>query len=221
MIRLFALAPLFLVATSSAHASLLENGSFETLPSGAALTTGAWSVYSSLPGWEVDRVEVQRGSVIRPFDGLNYIELDTHGVNSNGRIEQSFHTNIGSDYLFRFAFAARPELGSPSNAIEVSWGDRAAPVLTLLEGVSRSNIGLSSGRWQVFEHFFTATASNSFVRFAAAGRADTWGGFLDAVSVEPLLRPDGDVAMVPVPPAIWLLGSALVAVTGIARRQAT
>ncbi len=220
MIRLFALAPLFLFATSAAHASLLENGSFETLPPGAELAPGAWSVYTSLPGWTVDRVEIQRGSVIRPFDGLNYIELDTHGVNSHGRIEQSFFTNIGSDYLFRFAFAARPELASPSNAIEVSWGDRAAPVLTLLEGVSRSNIGLSSGRWQVFEYFFTATASNSFVRFAAAGRADTWGGFLDAVSVEPLLRPDG-VAMVPVPPAIWLLGSALVAVTGIARRQAT
>jgi hypothetical protein len=177
-----------------------------------------WSVYTGLPGWEVDRVEVQRGTIIRPFDGLNYIELDTHGPNSHGRIAQSFVTAPGNDYRFSFAFAARPELASPSNAIEVRWGDAAAPSGLLLVGDSRSNVGIASGRWQLFEFLFTATSTSSFVSFAASGRADTFGGFLDAVAVDPLLRLDGAPA-VPVPPALWLLGSALVALTGISRRS--
>lgn len=217
MFRRFVVTPLLFSLTSAAHGSLLENGSFELLAPGLPLPDGAWSVYDSLPGWDVDRVEVQRGTIIRPFDGLNYIELDTDGPNSHGSIEQSFATELGGSYRFSFAFASRPELASASNAIEVNWGDRLAPASTLLVGLSQSNIGLASGRWQVFEYFFTATATSSFVRFAAAGRADTLGGLLDGVVVDRLLRADG-MPSVPVPPAVWLLGSALVALTGLARR---
>jgi hypothetical protein len=218
VVLMFSVASLAEAATVTS-ANLIQNGSFEELPAGMSLSGSNWSVYTSLPGWEVDTVEVQQGSVITPFDGLRYVELDSHGFNSNGTISQSFATLVGQEYLFRFAYAPRPEVVSESNSIIVSWGASDAPLSVLLDGLSQSNIGLSSARWRLFEFAFVASSDISFVQFAAAGRADTRGGFIDGVSVSALLATPNGTPEVPLPAAVWLFGSALVGVTGIARRR--
>jgi hypothetical protein len=169
----------------------------------------------------VDTVEVQQGTVIAPYDGLRYVELDTHGRNSNASISQSFLTVVGQEYRFRFAYAPRPEVSAASNAIAVSWGDTSAPASVLLDGLSPSNLGVDQARWRLFEFAFVAASESSFVRFAAAGRADTLGGFIDGVSVTAFnLEPNG-TPEVPVPAAVWLFASALVGVSRFSRHSRT
>jgi hypothetical protein len=222
MKAILAVTAVLATLSTAAEASLIANGGFEALPTGSILSGRNWSVYTSLPGWQTARVEVQQGTIVAPLEGLRYIELDTSGFSSNSSILQDFATTIGTEYRISFGYAPRPEVSSDSNTIAVSFGATGSPaaVTTLLNGLSSSNIGTRVGPWRLFQFVYTATSTSSFLRFAAQGRQDTLGGFIDAVSVVALRGTvDGNPAAVPVPAAAWLFASALIGMAGIARRK--
>ena len=166
------------LATLSMHAStIVVNGSFES----PALTFGAWTLNASIPGWSLasgPAIEVQNHAAGNPFDGNQFVELDSTGESA---IYQDLTTIAGAEYLLRFAFS--PRMTVPDNIMQVLWDH--SPVTT----VSANGVGMSSTNWTVYSFIVYASGTTTRLQFSGLGTSDSLGEYLDAVSVDPVPEP--------------------------------
>jgi PEP-CTERM motif-containing protein/uncharacterized protein DUF642 len=183
---------------SSASASLITNGSFET---DVGLTGSQWSVYNSIDGWYTSNgagIEIQRNTVVSAQDGNQYVELDSHNSGSNSSMSQNlFGLVIGDVYQLDFWYKARTG-STDDNGINVGWG--ASPDLypfTYAFGVD----GVAPMDWTYVSSLLTATAEDMTLTFSAVGTQNTLGGFIDNVSLSSY--------SVPEPTSLALLGLGL------------
>jgi len=210
-----------LLLVGVAGANLLTNGSFEnpTVPDGYS----DWAVYNYLDGtnkhdWyrlSGQGIEIQRGAVVTAHDGYQYVELDSDKKHHIGTPtfggSESTNSSMGQDvtldpgrYELSFWYCPRPGNGD-GNGIEYGlWNDDFSGTYSWT--VDDSNI---TDWTQITGTFNITDPGNYTIAFAAIGDPNTLGGFIDDVELNP----------VPIPGAVWLLGSGLLGLIGIRRRK--
>lgn len=219
-----ALAALFAGLASGSvvqAATIVQNGSFEIAPAPgttglngrlfSTLTTSApgWEIFTSLPGWTTVTgagIEVQTDAAIPQTDaefGDHYVELDS---NNNSSMSQTL-TNLGvGSYLLSFWYSPRTA-NSATNGIGYSIADLVGSVTG-----PGGSLNTTVGHWtEITAKFFVKTAGDYNLDFRAEGTSDSFGGFVDNVSVT--------VAPVPVPAAGLLLVGALGGLAALRRRR--
>lgn len=223
-LRKMILAASAFALTSLAHASpnpnLIVNGSFEDLSKADGLqqlASGSWSVFASLPGWTTvwgDGIEVRNNVAGTAQDGKQFVELDSHDFGfytgkktSNSAMAQDIVTAAGQDYSLSFWYSARPgteNFPAGTNNIKVFWNGQ---LLDLLHANAKKNS--VDNAWVEYTYTVKGTG-HDVLKFAASGKADTYGGSLDNVSL---------IAMVPEPETYALMLAGLGLVGAISRRK--
>ena len=170
-----------------------------------------------LPGWYVEWVHGNAGAgqgggnipaVLElqlaglngwtPYEGAQWAELDSDlpaGYSSNHKktsvkITQTLTTMPGMWYELTFAAKARPNHNGVQH-VKVYLGNGVVMNLKKTPGNSPQD-ELSAGEWRVFTYRFQAGDATTVLGFAEGGDADSFGAFLDNVSVKPLCGYQGD-----------------------------
>ncbi|MEM7720608.1 MAG: VPLPA-CTERM sorting domain-containing protein [Pseudomonadota bacterium] len=190
-----------------ASAATVVNGSFEQTPGFSGKRN--WQVYKSIEGWTTSNgagMEIQSNATLRGIDahqGNHYVELDSHGRNSNSTITQSIAFKAGT-YDLSFYYAPRTT-SDHTNGIQFSVGDY------LLDQVAGpSGLFIRQSWAQVTRRFEVKEAGIYNLSFSAIGKQDTYGGLIDNVSI----------SAVPLPAsAFFLLGG--LGLFGAFRRKST
>ncbi len=229
---LSAVAAATVALSASSAAAIVVNGGFEITNDNPGLVNGnanqaslvgksgtnSWDVFAGLTGWDVvsgPGIEVQTlntvgGGSFGPKEGDFYVELDSHpGPNSNTTMKQNLGALQSGRYELSFWYAPRTnDIGS--NGIEFSVFNG----ISLVKEVTGT--GTDALVWrQIVETFIVPGGGLNpvFVQFAAIGKQDTLGGFLDDVRLE-------RVAPIPLPAAGWMLLAGLGALFAKRRRAA-
>jgi hypothetical protein len=221
---LTAIAALVVSGSLAQAATLVQNGDFEVdpAPGSAGLRNGVlfgnlttsgpgWDIYSALPGWSATGgagIEVQTDKAVGQTDALfgeHYVELDS---NNNSSMRQTVSLTAGR-YLLSFWYSPRALQGNAqaqTNGVSYAIANLAGNVT----GPGGLN-GTTVGNWTEITGFFDVGADSTYnLDFAAVGTSDSYGGFIDNVSV----------AAVPVPAAGLLLVGALGGLAALRRRRA-
>lgn len=197
--------------TAAASPNLVVNGSFEDIsanPGVQQLANNTWQVFNSLPGWTTFSgagIEVRRNVAGVAQDGVQFVELDSHGANPNSTMQQMLSTVSGQSYTLSFWYSPRPNTANfpaTTNNIAVLWN--GSTLLPTLGGTNNTG----SHHWQQYSYSVIGTGTDS-LRFAAFGAQDTYGGSLDNISV----------TAVPEPETYALLLAGLGFMGGVARRR--
>ena len=198
---LAAVAALAVSASAAFAAPIVVNGSFEMSPGGAGLNGrnfddlpglggAGWDIYASLPGWNHDNdgIEVQTAGVIPldPADGNYYAELDG---NSNTTINQDVVLDIGK-YLLSFYYS--PRVDSPSTNL-IDFGlDGFLPSSVNGPGIGGTAIGV----WTLVTAEYNITTAGTYnLYFGAGSKSDSYGGFIDNISLAPVPLPAGGLLL--------------------------
>jgi len=190
------------VAATFAQASsvnLVVNGSFESpsLPN-----TPSWQILSGIPGWTAapqTGVEVRRQAEGLAQEGMQFVELDT---TANSWISQAISTVVGQEYTLSFWYSPRINRSNANdNRIDAFVnGERIARLAGTAGNVHN---------WQQTVYTFFANSTSTSLKFAAAGRSNSFGGSLDNVSL----------TATPLPGAALLFGTALAGFLGFSNRR--
>jgi hypothetical protein len=191
------------LAAPPARANLVVNGDFEA----PQIAPVDFVTLPAIPGWTgLQDIEIQNRIAGSPFSGNQHVELDT---NFNSGMFQNIPTIPGETYSLSFAYSPRPEaLGFPgvpadSAGIDIFWGGQLVTSLAL------SGEGLLDTQWQVFTFtVFGGPGAATGLRFNAAGISDSFGGYVDAVSVV------GPAAVVPEPGTRTLFSIGMLSLIG-------
>lgn len=179
---------------------LVVNGGFE-VPN---VETGAkWDIFESGTtglGWSAEwlnnvggaqpdkgQVELHKNGVVSGWTahgGDQYTELDSDwggpssnqgGENASVKLYQDLITKVGGNYTVTFWASPRPGQSSTDNSIRVKVGD--------IDSVVNAVTG-SSTVWSKYTYTFEATSGVTRLEFSDAGPGNSYGGFLDDVSVK-------------------------------------
>lgn len=202
---LFVLFVSIAINSTPVAATLLQNGDFEA---GVGLTGTQWKVFDNIPGWTAQSgpgIEVQRNTVVQAHSGDQYIELDSHSKPGNSQMGQNVYLGAGS-YLFEFFYQPRTN-HNDDNGINYFIGDLFS---WSVDGTSSTwpDWGLVS---QTFEIVRAGDYNVGFNAFGDRGftGGNTLGGFIDSASLTP----------VPEPATMFLFGTGLLGLAGVARRR--
>lgn len=197
--RQFILAALLAApAFASAATNLVINGGFEANLQNA----NTWNIYSNLTGWTGGSagIELRNNVAGAAFEGKNFVELDT---TANSAMWQQIATKAGQHYNLSFAYSGRPGVAATSNNIEVLWNGVVLGDLTA--------VGSSVNNWGMKSYEVIGINGMSTLTFRAAGKSDSYGGSLDAVSLT--------TSPVPEPGTYALMLGGLAAMGLLRRRQ--
>ena len=185
-----ALSRSFIDAVGTPGGNLILNGSFENpevtdvknwelFPSG---TTGLeWIVEWVNPATgapDPALQELQENIYQQAQDGDQYAELDTHN-NDTGlvKIHQNVSTAIGESYTLTYHFAARPGYGQDQNVVTLKING------VEIETQTADGTGETAINWMEYSYTFTANSTSTKIEFVGGGIDDTFGVFLDNVSL--------------------------------------
>jgi hypothetical protein len=172
---------------SAQAASIVTNGGFEQ----PQIPSGSYQQPSSIPGWTIEAgapvLEIQNNDAGSPFEGNQFIELDSTGVT---KFYQDLITKVGQQYLLTFAFSPRPRVSD--NQLDVEWNG------SLVASFSASSIGLPNTSWITYSSLLTATNNVTRLSFGNLNEvSDGVGSYLDAVSVTSVPAPVPTPALLP------------------------
>jgi len=224
-----------LLSSSIASASLITNGSFETLVFDNNLTVQgivkntnlhnfedknrAWDVFYALPGWVTtagNGIELQKNIVTKSAEGKNHVELDSHPRgSSNSVMTQSLDSLIiGADYLLEFSYKPRTNKRR-DNGINVFWYDTATDFNINMEAdLAINSRSKKQPDWAVKSIVLTAQSETMDLSFGAFGKQNSLGGLLDNVSLVQISNgPTNDI------PEPSVLALSMFAFALIVRRQ--
>lgn len=198
-----------LAGIQSAQASLLANGSFElpigttyaSLP-GASTTITGWT--TGLSGIEWFNVSGSYPILGAAADGVMAVDLANFTFVTGGQIEQTFATSSGQAYTLDFS------LGTSNAFSRLGTAHVDVDVAGVSAGYGITNVA-SAIAWSTQTLTFTATGSSTTLQFKNTEDPYTHFAFIDNVQVTPV---------VPVPAAVWLLGSGLLALGALRKQQA-
>ncbi len=201
------IAQAFATSTSTCDptANLVTNGGFETP---AVLTTDRWNVFPSpAGGWNVSWVdqtpmagkpatanlELQQDGYFAAHGGTQFAELDTNWDGPGGPIyspspasvivAQNLSTIPGAKYKIDFFFSARPGYDATQNRLAISWDGSSTATLSL------DGTGATQTNWHEYSYTLPAMGTTTAISFADAGVSDSFGTFLDDVSVTCISSP--------------------------------
>jgi hypothetical protein len=224
-----------LMSSSLASASLITNGSFETLEFTDSSTvqglvnktnlqffaskSSAWDVFYTLPGWITTAgsgIELQKNIVTKSDEGENHVELDSHPRgSSNSVMTQSLKAlTIGAEYLLEFSYKPRTNQTN-DNGINVFWYDAAIDFsLDMNADIAVNSKSKNQPDWAVQSIVLTAHSERMDLSFGAFGKQNSLGGLVDNVSLVKIS--EGSLTDIPEPSvfALSLFGFAL-----LVRRQ--
>jgi uncharacterized repeat protein (TIGR01451 family) len=182
--------------------NMIFNGGFEAPIVG---TSQKWSIYPSgtaYLGWNVEwsggsssydsatrpdpaNLELHRGvNDWNPQEGSQYAELDTDWDGPGGslnnepasvKIYQDIPTIAGYQYQVSFWFSPRPGTSEANNQLQYGWNSNIED--------TASGIGGGNTSWTLYNYTFTANGSITRIHFTDVGTADSFGTFIDNVSV--------------------------------------
>ncbi|GGY53831.1 hypothetical protein [Parvularcula lutaonensis] len=151
-------------------------------------------------------IEIQRSGVVVPaYEGHQYVELDSDfqvnpnpGEGANSAMAALMNLQAGQQYTVTFAYQPRTNRQN-DNGIDVSvgtltdggQGNRSFDARSLLGTVD--GVRSQYGGWQVISMVFTAALGDNALMFAAGGRENELGGFLDDIKVSETPVPAGAV----------------------------
>lgn len=180
---------IFVFTTNVSAAELIVNGGFET----PVVNSNSWGVFPTGTeglGWSVEYLtpdpyvpqglEIQNNLDGAPREGNQLAELDSYHPT---RIWQDIPTKIGYKYEIKYSWIPRHEM--PDNQMVVKWGDET--------------IGTHIAAWtsdsvwkdEVVTEYGTGEVKR--LEFTETGADDSFGMFLDAVSVNEInLDSDND-----------------------------
>lgn len=218
--RLFRLLPviyLLLATYSNANANLITNGGFESgnLSGGVAGGFGPFLTFAAgstaIDGWVIGAGGVNLWTDYKGT-GNHVIDIIADIPDVDGSLSQTFSTVANQQYIITFDLSGsnNPDLTSVNNPIKemdvsVLGSDSTSvlTVITLIENTSGWN-----GDFIPISFDFVADGSQSTIEFL--GFNSGWNGFyIDNVNI----------SAVPIPAAVWLFGSGLIGVIGLARRK--
>ena len=148
---------------------------FDTVTS-PTLSSSGWDTFAMADGWTggIGGIEIQNGVAGAALSGTNLVELDTFTNSSMYRDLAVGHYRVAFDY------SPRPGQPADTNGIDLSIGDMQLDRIAAAGGPDTSWLHRSVD-------FRTATGGR--LTFAAIGRSDSLGGYLDNVSVEAVPEP--------------------------------
>ena len=201
----WALAALTTFVAAASATNIVVNGSFEDTPllpyNGGGVQ---WGVFSSIPGWQLSygpAIEVMRskpGGWLAAH-GQQWLELDADTIpptHTQGQIGvyQDLNTVSGAWYTLRFAFSPRPgwhPSGPELDGIRVYWDGN------LIATVMGNGTSLTNTSWTYYTFTVKATSNLTRLEFQDASEFNnTYGAFLDDVSVELVPEPASFTALV-------------------------
>lgn len=168
-----------LAAFSSAHASILVNGSFE-LPGSTVFNQFN---NGQVPGWNAvanKTIELGVPAVygVTAVDGLNIMEIDS---TENVTVTQTVSIAAGA-YNLSFIFARRGTnmAGKPSDTcdFDVLWNN------SVIAHLSPSSTAMTTGNYHV-----SALNGTNSLSFRGSGTSDGFGALIDKVDLAPVPEP--------------------------------
>lgn len=164
--------------------NLIVNGGFET----PNLAPGTWAVYpdASQTSWVVESgagLEIQDHAAGTPKEGEQLAELDS---NNSSAISQTLATVTGGKYRFTFWYSPRPGVGAGDNGIQAQVKVISAGNLLVDDTIGAAAVGAGDTTWVKYTYSFIAESNTTKVMFTDTGVSNSFGGYLDDVSVRAL-----------------------------------
>ena len=158
-----------LLPASPARAVVVLFSDFESVTA-PDLARRGYATLASAGGWTGARggIEVQTDNIAgRAFSGRNLVELDT---NANGAM---WFDLAPGRYTVSYWYSPRPNVAAGSNIITLSAGDQLLDTIT----------GTGGPQTQWVQRLVDFQSKGGRLTFAAAGRSDSLGGYLDDISI--------------------------------------
>ncbi|MEL7469861.1 MAG: Ig-like domain-containing protein [Pseudomonadota bacterium] len=174
---------------------LVTNGDFETNPS-----TNGRGVFHEIEGWSVsDDSVLELRSVRKPITPRDkddtYIELDSHGADSNSTVVQEIEVPADGTYLLAFDYSARAARGKDAAA--------TSPIKVMVGDEVIAEITADEAGWKPFTFNVDLAKGPVKLSFEGTGVEDKVGGLLDNIELRKVaeLGPDADPINAPEPVA--------------------
>jgi len=166
------------------NGNLIANGGFET----PNVQSGGYAIYpdASLTSWTVESgagLEIQDNAAGAPHGGSQLAELDS---NNPSVISQTLTTVPGGKYKLRFWYSPRPNRPAGDNTIGAVVQVVSDSTLLVNATIGAASAGGSTTSWTEYVYNFIATDGSTKIKFSDLGTANSYGGYLDDVSVRAL-----------------------------------